>query len=138
MPQTLPSFSPFGYTTPIYSSYGYTPYFSSAMPGYTPLISITPIPGYAPMNFPVVDTTLHNSPYEDDAYSDILDAGDPLIDDTENITPQFFISRFSPSDHKSSSNSDSSEETGSQICTLSIMQTSSLNIEPLQSSLSIS
>ena len=115
MPPTLPNFSPFAYAPPIHSNFGYTPYFSSAMqPGYTLLISTIPIPGYTPMNFPTMDTTLDNSPYEDDVYSDILEAGDPLIDDTENITPQFFISRFFPSDHKSSSNSDSFEEAESR------------------------
>ena len=130
-------FSPFGYSPPIYSSFGYTPYYNVMEPGYTPLIATVPAPGYTPMTFPTVDTNLHHSPYEDDAYSDILDAGDPLLDDTENITPQFFISRLSPSDQKSSSNSDTFEEAESPICSLSIMQTSSLNIEPLQSPLSI-
>ena len=129
----------FGYAPPIYSNFGYSPYYGNLMhSGYTPIISTMPAAGYAPINISTVDTTLQNSPYEDDAFSDILDAGDPLIQDTANATPQFFTSRLSSCSHKSSSSSNNCDEFESTIAPLSIAHTSSLNIKPLENPLSIS
>jgi len=78
-----------------------------------------------------------NSSYEDDAFSDILDAGDPLIEDTTDVTPQFFTSRLSSYDHKSSLSSDNREENESPHSVLSMAKPTSLNIMPLKNHLSI-
>ena len=138
MTAPLTHFSPFGYAPAPYSN-GYSPYHAHVMqPGYTPLISTIPASGYAPINVSTADTTLQKSPYEDDTFSDILDAGDPLIQDTADVTPQFFTSRLSSCDHKSSLSSDNCDENEPPNSPLSIAKTTSLNIMPLKNHLSIS